>query len=162
MTLINAPFMCASLCVGAPSAGECLKARVNDYGQQLCEICGIRLNKVKHHRPHGAGRVCHPQCKPNKRAVDDTGLLLQQRNSLLLRNHAEQSQIQVRIQYYSQQHVLVHIASLHPNHHHPLPNHVGVKPSVDPIDPMALLDAAHARRMALLAAETKITVEFQR
>jgi hypothetical protein len=25
---------------------------------QLCELCGARLNRVKHHRPHGVGRAC--------------------------------------------------------------------------------------------------------
>jgi hypothetical protein len=37
---------------------------------QLCELCGTRLNRVKHHRAYGAGRACHPQCKLSKHAVD--------------------------------------------------------------------------------------------
>ena len=33
---------------------------------QLCELCGRRLSKVKHHRPHGAGRACKKHSIPEK------------------------------------------------------------------------------------------------
>ena len=73
--LIDAPMCGAYCCAGAPLAGAGLEPRVNEYGQQLCELCGARLNRVKHHRAHGAGRACHPQCKPSKHAVDSAALV---------------------------------------------------------------------------------------
>lgn len=27
-------------------------------GQQICELCPARISRVKHHRPHGLGRAC--------------------------------------------------------------------------------------------------------
>lgn len=47
---------------------------MNEYGQQLCELCGARLNRVKHTHKHGPGHACHPRCKPSKRAVDGGAL----------------------------------------------------------------------------------------
>jgi hypothetical protein len=38
---------------------------------QLCELCGARLNRVKHHRAHGPGRACHPRCQSQRCAADD-------------------------------------------------------------------------------------------
>jgi hypothetical protein len=60
LTLVDTLLSCVCFYVGAPSAGECLKARVNDYGQQLCEICGTRLNKCQgklYKKPPGL--ICH-------------------------------------------------------------------------------------------------------
>jgi hypothetical protein len=42
----------------------------------------------------------------------------------------------------------------------PAPKPRLVKPAVDPVDPMALLNAAHARRMALLEEESTIGLSF--
>ena len=39
-----------------------LTARRDSVGKPLCEVCGRRLSKVKHHRPHGVGRACAPRC----------------------------------------------------------------------------------------------------
>jgi hypothetical protein len=47
-------------------AGAGSAARVNEFGQQLCELCGARLNRVKSHRPHAPGRACAPRCKPRQ------------------------------------------------------------------------------------------------
>src|SRR4051812_18033479 len=33
---------------------------------QLCELCGRQLHKVKHHRPHGVGRACKKHLIPGK------------------------------------------------------------------------------------------------
>ena len=41
---------------------------------QLCEKCSRRLCDVKHHRTYGAGRACHPRCKPSKPAIDGAAL----------------------------------------------------------------------------------------
>jgi len=38
---------CAYWCVGAPLAGDGSAFRKNEYGQQLCEDCGKRLNRCK-------------------------------------------------------------------------------------------------------------------
>jgi hypothetical protein len=35
-------------------------------GHAACELCGRQLSKVKHHRPHGPGRACAPQCKQKR------------------------------------------------------------------------------------------------
>ena len=37
------------------------------------------MDKVKHHRAHGAGRRCHPLCKSLKRAIDSEDDLQQSR-----------------------------------------------------------------------------------
>jgi hypothetical protein len=37
---------------------------------QLCELCGRRLSKVKHHRAHGPGRACTPRCKPRQQTFE--------------------------------------------------------------------------------------------
>jgi hypothetical protein len=70
--LIDAPMYVLYCCVGSPLAGVGLHPRTNDYGQQLCEKCGERLNRVKHHRAYGPGRACHPRCQSQRRAADDT------------------------------------------------------------------------------------------
>lgn len=31
---------------------------MDEHRNQLCELCGARLSRVKHHRPHGVGRAC--------------------------------------------------------------------------------------------------------
>lgn len=69
--LIDTSVYFACCCVGAPLVvgGS---PRMDASGlNQLCEKCGQRLSRVKHHRAHGLGRACHPQCKPSKRAVDN-------------------------------------------------------------------------------------------
>jgi hypothetical protein len=45
--------------------------RKTAYGEPACERCCRQLARVPHHRAHGAGRACHPRCKPPKRAVED-------------------------------------------------------------------------------------------
>lgn len=51
-------------------AGVGLTPRVNDYGQQLCEKCGTRLNRVKHTTKCSVGKKCHPRCKSKGRVTD--------------------------------------------------------------------------------------------
>lgn len=65
----SAPMDCALLWVDAlvVAVGS---ARMDESGlNQLCERCGERLNRVKHHRPCGVGRACHPRCKPKPGAA---------------------------------------------------------------------------------------------
>jgi hypothetical protein len=62
--------------VGAPRVSEGPTPRVDPAGKPACELCGCRLSKVKHHRPHGVGRACSPRCKPQKHAADASSLPL--------------------------------------------------------------------------------------
>lgn len=56
--------MCSlPLYAGLPFAFSCAQARADSTGEPACEVCGRRLRTVKHHRPHGVGRACHPHCK---------------------------------------------------------------------------------------------------
>jgi hypothetical protein len=64
--LIDAPVCVVSLCVDAPRRDLALTPRRTSTGRAACELCGRELSKVKHHRPHGAGRACTPRCKPLK------------------------------------------------------------------------------------------------
>ena len=49
---------------------EAPSARQTSSGKSACELCGRQLGKVKHHRPHGLGRACAPQCKQKKKLVE--------------------------------------------------------------------------------------------
>ena len=49
---------CSYLCIGAGHVIACLKPRRDAAGCAACELCGKRLNTVKHIRPHGPGFVC--------------------------------------------------------------------------------------------------------
>ena len=62
--------MCELLCVGDLLVAAGPGPRRDTAGKQICELCGARLNRVKHHRPHGYGRACAPQCKQKKQAID--------------------------------------------------------------------------------------------
>ena len=42
--------------------------RTDGRRNQLCELCGRRLSKVKHHRPHGVGRACRAHEEDSRRA----------------------------------------------------------------------------------------------
>jgi hypothetical protein len=57
---------CASLCVGAPLVQSGAGPRIDEHRNQLCELCGSRLSRVKHHRPHGVGRACKKHSIPEK------------------------------------------------------------------------------------------------
>jgi hypothetical protein len=59
------------LCAGESRVALGLTARVDSVGKQCCELCGRRLSKVQHHRPHGVGRACHPRCHDFKSAAND-------------------------------------------------------------------------------------------
>lgn len=68
--LINAPVDCACCCAGAPLLLAGTSEPRMDGKHQLCEKCGERLSRVKHHRAHGPGRACHPRCKLPERTAD--------------------------------------------------------------------------------------------
>jgi len=161
MTLIDALMCVVLLRVGISWREQAPQVRVTSNGRPACENCGRELSKVKHHRPSGIGRACAPRCKPNKRAVDDGTITeavpTQPAAKKPRRTKSDPGKDTVLL---TATRTRPHRITA-PKPSPPAPKPRRVKPSVDPIDPMALLDAAHARRMALLAAESKITVEFQ-
>ena len=61
---------CECCCVDAPRVVEGSPCMDASGLHQLCELCGRRLSKVKHHRPHGPGRACAPQCKQKQRFLE--------------------------------------------------------------------------------------------
>jgi hypothetical protein len=58
---LYAPVPCACCCAEQFSASECARPSRDADGQQLCELCPVRLTKGGPHRPHGAGRA-HVTC----------------------------------------------------------------------------------------------------
>jgi hypothetical protein len=69
--LISVFVYCALICVDGSRSTMGASPRVDPDGQPACELCGRRLSKVKHHRPYGIGRVCHPRCHDSRSAVDN-------------------------------------------------------------------------------------------
>ena len=65
-----APLCGASLCAGAPRVQAGAQPRTDGQRNQLCELCGRRLSKVKHTTKCGVGKKCHPRCKPSKHAIN--------------------------------------------------------------------------------------------
>lgn len=70
-TLIDAPVCGVLLCEGASLVQAGAQARTDGRRNQLCELCGERLSRVKHTTKYGVGKKCHPRCKPSKRAIGD-------------------------------------------------------------------------------------------
>ena len=118
---------------------------------QLCELCGRRLTKVKYTHPHAPGAACHPRCKPRNRAVHADAV-------------KEPSAVRPLKRAKSDPGEEIPLTATRTRPHRitaPKPPAPITKPrsSKPPIDTMALLDATHARRIALLSAETKIILE---
>jgi hypothetical protein len=65
-SLIDTSVYVLLICGGAPLVTAGLKSRVDSAGYAACEVCGERLNRVKHHRPHGPGRACKKHLIPSK------------------------------------------------------------------------------------------------
>jgi hypothetical protein len=61
---------CVYCHVAALQHFEAPSARRTHSGKPACELCGRQLGKVKHHRPHGLGRACAPQCKQKKQLME--------------------------------------------------------------------------------------------
>jgi hypothetical protein len=123
---------------------------------QLCELCGRQLHKVKHHRPLTPGRACAPRCKPQKHVLERVE---EQRSHSTERPAKKQRRSQ------SDPGQPMTIASTRLRVRAPKPPPPAtkprlVKPSINPVDPMALLEAAHARRVALLQQESTVGLSF--
>jgi hypothetical protein len=128
--------------------------RTDGKRNQLCELCGRRLVEVKHTKPCGIGRACKHGCKQLKHPLHDTG---QQRATSAERPAKKQR----RTQSDPGEPIILTPNRMRvraPKPPPPRPKPRSTKPT---IDPSALLDAAHAHRMALMEAESKIGLTFE-
>jgi hypothetical protein len=112
--------------------------------KRCCVLChrDLAIGKVKHKTKCGAGKKCHPQCKAQKRELDERAASAERPAKQQRRTKSDPGQP-----------LLIASTRLRiraPKPSPPKPKPRPVKPS---IDPLALLDAAHARRMALLEEE---------
>jgi hypothetical protein len=74
LALIDAPVCCASCCIGFSRVQEGAQPRTDGQRNQLCELCGRRLSKVKHTKPQPPGRACKHGCKPLKLGAEEDTL----------------------------------------------------------------------------------------
>ena len=132
---------------GAEESVVCtgLTPRVDSVGKPVCERCGTRLNRVKYTQPDGLGRACQKHFKGVKHPIKERATSSEPAKKKQRRTNSDPGQP-------------MPIASTRlrvraPKPPPPAPKPRLVKPTVDPVDLMALLDATHARRMALLEAE---------
>jgi hypothetical protein len=156
LTSIDAPVCALSLCAGGPRATLGAGPRRDSDGQPACEMCGTRLSKVKHHRPHGVGRKCAPRCKPQKRSADDSreiGMVVPpaQPTKKQRRTRSDPGQQQTLNTPTLTRTKRVRATKPNP------PRPVASKKTRSEAEISALLDATHARRMAILEAEAKAT-----
>ena len=146
--LIDAPMCGAYCCAGAPRVCMGPSARVDSVGKLVCELCGRRLSKVKHHRPCGVGRACAPRCKPRERAVDDAA------RPAVAAPVAGPHQSRKR-RATSDPGEPLNLTRLRTRAPRPatIPTVKKARVQPTPVDATLLLDQAHARRLALIAAE---------
>ena len=118
-----------------------LRPRQTTDGHLVCELCGRQLSKVKHHRAHGVGRACTPRCKrrANEEAeVSVVSAAAEPRPSKKRRAASDPGEplslTRLRIRA-------------------PSPPLLKKARNSIPADVSSLLDQAHERRLALLAAE---------
>jgi hypothetical protein len=152
VALIDALVMCMSVFVDLTVVPCGSTARVDSAGWPACELCGTRLNRVKHHRPSGVGRKCDPRCKGTKRQSEERTSSTERPVKIPRRTKSDPGQP-------------MHIASTRlrvraPKPPPPATKPRNMKPSIDSVDPMALLEAAHARRLALLQQESTLGLSF--
>jgi hypothetical protein len=144
LTLIDAPVCCALLSVGVPRVQEGAQPRTDGQRNQLCELCGCRLSKVKHTKPHPPGRACKHGCKQRSNEADAAGI-----------NVAAEPRPSKKRRAASDPGEPLNLTRLRirapPVDTSPPPPKKAR--SVIPADVSSLLDQAHERRLALLAAE---------
>lgn len=140
---------CSCACLVLPSGAlesfEELRARRDNAGRLLCELCGRQLAKVKHHRAHGSGRACTPRCKPLKRTIENDAIKQPSAFRAPKRAKSDPGEEIALTATRTRPH---RITAPKPPPPTPKPRR-----SEPVIDVSALLDQAHARRMALIAAE---------
>lgn len=149
VALTNAPVCVACLSV-AGSRMVVDGPKMDASGtNQLCELCGRQLHKVKHHRPCGVGQACHPRCKGKKHPLEAVSVKrpasTERPNKKQRRTHSDPGPPLA----ITSTRLRIRAPQPPPPALRPRP----VKPHTPPLDIMALLDATHARRMALLEAE---------
>jgi hypothetical protein len=153
---LDLPLCVVISCVGGSLVHAGLCRRFDPAGYPACERCGTRLNRVRHTRASGPGRACHPECRSRKHQLEECAATEERPKKKQRRTNSDPGKPQEQT---------LPIAStrlrVRPSKPPPLPPKPRlVKPSADPVDSMALLDAAHARRMALIEAETTVGLSF--
>lgn len=143
--LIDGPVYVLHWCAGALVVQRCAQPKTDGNRNQLCEKCDRRLSTVKHHRVYGPGRACAPRCKSSKRAVDEGAL----KQPPAVRPHKRAKSDPGEAIPLTATRTRPHRITA-PQPPPPTPKPRTVKPVVDTA---ALLDQAHARRMALIEAE---------
>ena len=120
------------------------KQRVDSAGWPACELCGRRLSKVKHTKPHPPGRACKHGCKQRSNEPDAAGINVaaEPRPSKKRRAASDPGEPLS----------LTRFRVRAPPVDAPLPPPKKARSSI-PADVSSLLDQAHERRLALLAAE---------
>ena len=148
LVLIDAPVCGAYCCAGAPLVQTCAQPRTDGRRNQLCEKCGVRLSTVKHHRPYGPGRACHPQCKSQRCAVDDAA-----RPAVAAAPAADPRPSRKR-RAASDPGEPLNLTRLRTRAPRPatIPPVKKARVKATAVDISLLLDQTHARRMALIAA----------
>ena len=146
--LIDVPMYCAYCCVGAPFPPVSSAPKRTADGMPACENCGRQLSKVKYTHPHEPGRACHPRCKSSKRTVNDVTV----KQPPAARSHKRAKSDPGEEIPLTATRTRPHRITA-PRTPAPTPKPRLVKSSGAPVDPMTLLDAAHARRMALIEAD---------
>jgi hypothetical protein len=132
---------------------------MNEFGQQLCELCSARLNRVKHKHKHGPGHACHPRCKEGKRSLDagtarlDAALTHKPKKQRAASDPGEQ---QTQQQQRSRMQPATRRVQL------PAPNEQTLPRSMRSTERIARqLEETHARRMAGMAAASSVSPAAQ-
>lgn len=151
LALIDAVVRCACCAADRSFALSRATARVDSTGRPACERCGRRLADVKHHRAYGAGRACAPRCKGTKRSSEERTVSAEPAKKKHRRTKSDPGQLQDQARSITSTRLRVRAPKPPP----PAPKPRVSMPPMPAIDPIALLDAAHARRMALIEAENR-------
>ena len=126
--------------------------RVDSTGWPACEKCGTRLSRVKHHRPHGAGRACTPRCKPSTSIKQQSDATLHSSNSSSSSSAPSKPTHKRKSQSEPGQQSLITHNRLRVRAPKPIATNTKKTKQEKEAEILALLDRTHARRMALLAA----------
>ena len=137
---------CACGDAGAALQADAAIPRQTAYGESACERCGRQLARIKHTRPHGPGKACHPRCKLFKHPITDTPASA---------DVASSPSAKKQRRTYSDPGEPASLTRKRTRAQPPatMPAAKKARVHVPAVDPSLLLDLAHAARLALLAAE---------
>ena len=113
--------------------------------QSRCVHCNRDLSKQARDKPAPGGRACNPRCRGTRRQLEERAASAERPAK---KHHRIKSDPGQPLFIAS---IRLRIRAPKPPPPKLKPRHL--KPSIDHVDPMALLEVAHARRMALLEAE---------